>query len=148
MSKSLIAYGLLFEDFTEKDTDGNWAYICKTHAADIPYGQLDPAGQSDTCLCGVNGCLNISEFYVELDSIVIPVTITKEKIIGFLATTEEYVPNNETVQAFLSSPHLSSLLSNTEKWLQLQLLDYVLTMEILASRIELPYTKLEEEDEI
>src|SRR5437763_2235079 len=66
MEKLVTAYGLTFEDYTEKDEDGNWSYICKHHAMNVPYGSLDEAGESD-CLCGVLDCQHTSDFYVDFD---------------------------------------------------------------------------------
>lgn len=65
----LEAYGLLFEDYAD-DEYSTWAYICRDHAEEAkkdPFSQLDEAGKSD-CLCGVEGCQNTSDYYINFTS--------------------------------------------------------------------------------
>lgn len=54
---------LVFDDFVEEDGK-YWSYICNYHSTRVNQSQLDEAGKCD-CTCGVKGCENTSDFYVD-----------------------------------------------------------------------------------
>jgi hypothetical protein len=58
--------GLKFEDYVEEMDGSVWSYICNFHSTRVDDSMLDPAGKCD-CLCGVKGCENTSEFYIDFE---------------------------------------------------------------------------------
>jgi hypothetical protein len=56
--------GLVFEDYVNEMDGSVWSYICNFHSTRVPEARLDSAGKCD-CLCGVKGCENTSDFYID-----------------------------------------------------------------------------------